>query len=160
MRSDRPASNTEKLQALLCNEVARVTHLTRAFFFPARILPGMENRRAAKNDCLRQSLARVLDLPIHKVPHFVKKHRGRWSWYLCRWLERRGYSYVFCPARCWTFPRQAMVSGDFKRWVLIGFTKAHKSHAVVVEADKGVVYDGGNPLKSTVSCFFIFKRKR
>ena len=48
------------------------------------------------DDCLRMCVAHVLELHWRKVPNFVRKHGGRWEWYLWRWLKRRGLTLMKC----------------------------------------------------------------
>ncbi len=96
----------------------------------------------SKNDCLRQCLARLLDLPPSRVPHFVGKYRGKWIWHLARWCERRGLAMVLA-----SHGRERGTVAGLTWWISIGTTKSGTCHAVLVHRDKGVVYDGGNPLR-------------
>ena len=102
----------------------------------------MARRRTAKDDCLRQCIARLLDLPPSRVPHFVGKYKGRWIWHLARWCERRGLAMVLA-----SHGRERGVVAGVTWWISIGTTRCGTCHAVLVHRDKGVVYDGGNPLR-------------
>jgi hypothetical protein len=99
----------------------------------------------AKNDCLRQCIARVLEMPPSRVPHFVQRYKGRWQWHLVEWCNRRGIVFILAHHRA---RRRHTILGDLvRKWISVGTTKSGSAHAVVVENDRGVTYDGGNPLK-------------
>lgn len=102
----------------------------------------MRKRRSVKNDCLRQCLALVLDLPPHRVPNFVGLYKGRWIHYLSRWCERRGLAMLYAA-----HGRERGVVAGVNRWISIGTARSGGCHAVMVQRDIGVVYDGGNPLR-------------
>lgn len=111
-----------------------------------------------KDDCLRQCLARLLRLKPGKVPHFVRKHKGRWSYYMTRWLMRRGYSVVVCHGR-------ATLSENIRKWIRIGPVRGGDTHhAVLMEAPAWgvatVSWDGGFKLRRTELTLIIQKARR
>lgn len=105
----------------------------------------------SKNDCLRQCVARVVGMRPSRVPHFVGRYRGRWSWHLGRWCERRGWKMVLAKHY-----HGSTVVG-VKRWISIGMDRKGVCHAVVVERDRGTVYDGGYPLRRHQRVLVIIK---
>lgn len=113
------------------------------------------SRKRAKDDCLRQCVARVTGRKPHRVPHFVKKYRGRWIYHLSEWCRRTGHIMILAPTRQRAFVH---IFGDFPH-IRIGLTKIKKTcHAVVYEADGTCSYDGGNPLGKVDRVLVIVKR--
>jgi hypothetical protein len=115
-------------------------------------------KRVVKDDCLRQCVARVTGRKPSRVPHFVRKYRGRWSWHLAVWCERVGFhSILFRRVR--GFCGDGEISEGVRRWIQIGFTQKGTSHAVVMECAPGerghVVYDAGTPLKRVTRILVI-----
>lgn len=113
----------------------------------------MPARTRAKNDCLRCSIAVVLGLPKSRVPHFVKRYKGRWAWHLTEWCGRRGKRLVYAGITT-ERGRNGIVAG-VKRWIVIGTTRRGTCHAVVVQRDIGVTHDWGFPLRSSRSLIVI-----
>lgn len=112
----------------------------------------------SRDDCLRQCVARVLGVEPRRVPHFVRRYRGRWSWHLGRWCARRGILVVLAPTRP---SRSVIVAGAPCRHIRIGIGRSGARHAVVHEADGTCSYDGGNPLRTVDTVVVLAKvRKR
>ena len=116
----------------------------------------MTSRRskAVRNDdCLRVCVAMLTGRPVSRVPHFVRKHRGRWDWHLRRWCDRCGYTFVMHSGsrglRAW-FGRRV------RRWIEVGKTRDCDGHAIVL-GHKGTVWDGGHPLRSSTTTIVILR---
>ena len=105
-------------------------------------------RKKAKNDCLRQCLARLTGRPVHRVPHFVGKYKGRWSWYLARWCDRTGHAMFMVRAGRGTLWNNEC-SGP---WIAIGPSRRDpKNHHATLVSNDGVVWDGGIPLEGSAT---------
>lgn len=116
-----------------------------------------KRRRRVEGDCLRQCVARVIGREPRRVPHFVGKYRGRWLFFLDKYLRRIGYRMVMAGT---STKRPATVGTGVNKWIEIGTTKHGSRHAIVVKARKGkpvAQYHGGNPLKKWDSILVIWK---
>jgi hypothetical protein len=114
------------------------------------------------DDCLRQCVARVVKRKPHRVPHFVRKYKGRWLWYLTQWCERIGYHVLYCNG-------EVQISEGIRTWINIGPSRKRSKktkiyHAVVMKCKPGgdgkVVYDGGNGLRRVERTLIILKKRR
>lgn len=116
-----------------------------------------------KNDCLRQCVARVVGRPVHRVPHFVKKYGGRWSYHLARWLERVGFVMIYVVRGKGS---RVVATEGVRSWILIGPTSGKRKrpchHAVVMSARPfqagRVTWDGGIPLKRVDRTLYILPK--
>lgn len=114
-------------------------------------------RRRSQDDCLRQCVARVLGVEPRSVPHFVRRYRGRWLYYLGRWCARRHLLVVHSPTRP---SRYVVIAGVGCKHIRIGTGRSGLKHAVVYEADGTCSYDGGNPLRSVDAVLVIVRVQR
>lgn len=92
--------------------------------------------RAYSDDCLRVSVAALLELEVEQVPHFVheSKQTGRyWVDIVREWAEFEGYEMTYQRHHDGPFPRHHFVG-------IIAPHSAGKCHAVVMKGSK-VVYD-------------------
>lgn len=114
-------------------------------------------KKKRKDDCLRQCVARIVRRKPHRVPHFVKKYKGRWVQHLAKWCDRIGYNVLYIEG-------QATISEGIRQWINIGPSASNKKldHAVVMRAgphtEAKVVYDGGNGIRKVTRVLVILKK--
>lgn len=108
-------------------------------------------RRKNKGDCLRRCVAIVLARPFSEVPDFVGKYRGRWIYYLAQWLKRRGYTMVLS----FSSPKKPVIGSDGWDHIAIGTTRDGACHAIVLDPNSRIIYDGGHSLRYVTRILLI-----
>lgn len=109
-----------------------------------------------KDDCLRQCIAFVTGLEWQKVPHFVRRYRGRWLYHLGIWGKRHGYWFIYAKPKMLS---KVHVAGASPK-IFIGIGPSERSklyHAVVFNGAGKCLYDGGTKIKDLTDVLIIGK---
>lgn len=121
--------------------------------------------RKKLGNCVQLAVAKMMNLPVWAVPHFVQKSGKLWPDHVIRWAEARGYSVIYTQRQKADAKPMMFLSKSVEGWVNCGPAASGKGHhavAYVAESRNkdAVCYDAGTKIKAVDSTLVIFKQGR
>ena len=124
-----------------------------------------------RGDCMRATIASLLDLELEAVPHFILLPEHLWNYVLTMFLWSLGWSYEGCMSYSKTESNILNMEDSFNGYFYASVPSRNfegKTHAVVININGVVIHDpsptkkyqGENVIETGSICYWYLVKRR